>query len=90
MGSYFRSGESGTVVQTYAETAGHAEDVDGSGVGTEVGGGIFGGDAALHGVDVFWDGDGFLGQAEFGEGFAGGYFDLGLDYVDSGDFLVKE
>ncbi len=73
--------EARSVVQAYAETGGHAKDVDRSGVGPEIVGRVLGRDAALHGVRIRLE-DLLLRQADLGQGLAGRDHDLTLNYVD--------
>ena len=86
MRSYFCAGKAGTVVKTDTHASGHAEDIDGARIWTEVMSWILGGYTALHGVaHRLWDG--VLCQAKLLQRFAARKLHRRLDNVHSRYFL---
>lgn len=75
--------ESRTRVETNAVSACAAVDLDLTGVGLEVLGGVFSSDTALDGVSAL--ADRVLGETELGKARSGSDLDLGGDDVDTGD-----
>ena len=75
----------GAAVQPYPGPTRRPVCGDAAGVGAELVGRVFGGDAALQRRTP--QRDRFLGQPEIGQGFAGGDAQLGLHQIDVGDFF---
>lgn len=85
VGSDDSASETVSTIQTDTVATSTAVDLNAAGVRLEALGRVLGGDTALDGEPP--GGDAVLGEAELGEGGAGGDLDLGGDDVDARDLL---